>query len=350
MNDSQTRIQNLIVHKVDHKNYDEPLLSDLPSPYSAEVASFLRRHIKNNREHKNSRTAIFCSDVDAKGPRLKKMVDTILDDPNQFVPESRKIAKHLYDSLDERTSPGDLVICTYSEGDHSEGPWLALLKMDPSDGFAGERQEVDGKWQVVLQRVPNVLPTGNLQKCAFILPIEMREERKHDLIVLDQQAARYATRRPVASFFSGRFLQCDVNLNREDMTVLFVAGSRKWLARREADWPAGDVIQFNTQLYTTLQNQTIDAAAFAAAVISDAEEQDDYLAYIKNYGLDQLVFQPDPKRRAKLTTYANFEGDNGLRVRIKANAVGPGQTLRYHRDKATNEWVVEIRTTVWRRK
>jgi hypothetical protein len=35
-----------IVHKVDHKRYDQALISDLESPLSSEVRSFLRQHIR----------------------------------------------------------------------------------------------------------------------------------------------------------------------------------------------------------------------------------------------------------------------------------------------------------------
>lgn len=349
MSESSIGIQRVIVHKVDHKNYDEPLLSDLESPYSEDVASFLRQHVRSNREHRYSRTGVFLSEIPQGTPSLKSMVDSLLDDPEQFVSKSQEIAAHLFSSLDKRTSAGDLVICTFSEGDSDE-PWLALLKMDPSDGFVGERQKVDGKWQVILRRVPNVLPRGELQKCAFILPVAAREEVEHDLIVLDQQTARYRVRRPVASFFSETFLQCEVNLSREDKTIIFVNSSRNWISLVEPDWSEADIRQFHTQLNTTLQNQTIDVAAFSEAVIPEPEKRDDYLDYLKDFGLRDLTFQPDPKRRKKLVKHATFEGDDDLRVRIQADAIGAGKTLQYHRDPATNEWVIQIRTTVWRRK
>jgi len=71
---------------------------------------------------------------------------------------------------------------------------------------------------------------------------------------------------------------------------------------------------------------------------------------MKDFGLEVLTFQPDPKRRERLVEYARFEGDAGLKISIKADAVGSGKTLEYHRDPATNEWVIQIRTTVWRQK
>jgi hypothetical protein len=350
MAEKPIRIHRLIVHKVDHKRYDEPLLSDLETPYSDEVASFLRQHIRSNREHRYSRTGAFLSKVSQDAPALASAADTLLEKPEQFVSRSREIAVHLFNSLDKRTSPGDLVVCTFSEADASEEPWLALLKMDPSDGFVGDRQRVDGKWRVVLRRVPNVLPSGELQKCAFILPPTVREAAGYDLIVLDQQTARYRIQRPVASFFSQAFLQCRVNLNREDQTIIFVNGSRNWLSRREPEWDEADIRQFHTQLNTTLQNQMVDVTAFADAVIPRLEEQERYLTYMKGFGLTDLAFQPDPKRRKQLVEYATFEGDDDLRVRIRADAVGEGGTLQFHRDPATSEWVIEIRTTVWRRK
>ena len=169
---SRIHIRKLIIHKVDHRNYDTPLLSDMESPVTdPEVVSFLRRHIVNNLVHKHTRTARFLP-VDETGPSFSGMCDELLEDPDQFVPQTRRIAQHLFDTVDKRVSPGDLVMCTFADRGEDAPTWLALLKMDPEDGFVSERVEIDGKVHVVLRRVPNVLPRGELQKCAFILPPE----------------------------------------------------------------------------------------------------------------------------------------------------------------------------------
>jgi hypothetical protein len=351
MNDgAKIAIRKMIVHKVDHKNYDAPLLSDLESPITDEVGSFLRQHIASNREHMRARTAQFLKPSDGVEATCT-LCDDILTNPDSFVQRSQEIATSLFRTMsgDGRISPGDLVVCTFVDGDGNDWEWLALLKMDPEDGFVGERELVDGQIRVVLRRVPDVLPTGELQKCAFILPPDLREERGHDLIVLDQQAARYGMRRLVASFFLKNFLQCKVGFEKEDQTHTFIYQSRAWVSQKEATWPTEDVVYFKQRTIDAVQAHVVDVTAFAQEVIKDPDEQDEYLAHMRREGLEELTFEPDPAERMRWTEFAWFRGDDGLQVRIKSEAIGEDKTLHWELDGATNTYFVTIRTANWER-
>ena len=347
---SQIQIQHLIIHKVDHRNYDAPQFSDLESPISEEVASFLRQHISSNREHRYTRSASFLQVEGAEGKLcLSALCDSLLSEPTQFVPQSQAIARHLFDTMDQRVSPGDLVLCTFIEGGQESLPWLALLKMDPEDGFVGVEERIAGQVRIVLRRVPNVLPRGELQKCAFIVPRSQRKAQKYDLKVLDQQAVRYGARRIAATFFVTDFLQCQVGLNRADRTWVFASASHEWASRKD-EWPDEQIDQFKQRVGEALQDNVVDASSFAAAVIPKPEDQDDYLEHLRASGLVDLTFEPDPQERQKLTQHVHFEGAHGLRVRIEADEVGEGKTLEYHRAPGGEGWVVTIRTTHWERK
>ncbi|MBN1814371.1 MAG: nucleoid-associated protein [Anaerolineae bacterium] len=345
---SQIHIHRMIIHKVDHRNYDAPQLSDLESPVTEEVASFLRQHIVSNREHRYTRTALFLPPKKG-GVCLADLCDRPLMTPDEFVPQSREVAWHLFRTMDKRVSPGDLVLCTFSEDTEKSPAWLALLKMDPEDGFVGREEKVNGQVRIVLQRVPNVLPRGELQKCAFLVPPSLRESRGYDLKVLDQQAVRYGGQRIVATFFVSDFLQCKIGLNRRDLTWTFASASHEWVARQD-EWPAEEVDQFKKRVGETLQDKVVDATSFAAAVIPKPEDQDKYLEHLRNRGVEDLAFEPDPDERKRLTRYVYFEGDHGLRVRIEADAVGEGKALDYHKAPGSAEWTVTIRTTHWDRK
>lgn len=345
MPDDQIAIHKMIVHKTDHIVYDEPQLSDMESPIPEEVSSFLRQHIIFNREHKYTRTAQFLDAPDAE-LILKDICDELLSNTDNFILQSKIIATHLFNNIkkNKRISPGDLIICTFSEiGNDSK--WLALLKLDPEDGFVGEREEVNGQIRIVLRRVKDVLPTGELQKCAFIVPNNMRESLGYDLKVLDQQSSRYAARQLVASFFINDFLQCKVGLNQADKTINFVYLSRDWVNKK--DWPAEDKERFKNYVSEVINNNIVDTASVAQAVIASQEDQDDYVEYIKENGLDELAFEPDPEERRKLIQYVWFEGDYGLTIKIKKDAIGPGNTLEYRKDESTNQWLITIRTTIW---
>ncbi|MFN2157376.1 MAG: nucleoid-associated protein [Anaerolineae bacterium] len=342
--ENQVQIHRVIVHKVDHKQFDEPQLSDLESVIDDAVASFLRRHIADSRTHKYARTAVF---EDEEG--FCAICDRLLGDGDQFVSQSRAIATHLFQTVkdDRRISPSDLVVCTYSEpGEAAQR--LALLKMDPEEGFVGRQRTIGEKVQFVFDSASEVLPTGNLQKCAFVLPPALRDGAGYHLRVLDQQATRYGGYRLVASFFVTDFLQCKVGLEPQDRTRTFVVLSHEWLGRVKDTWPEADVQRFTRQVRGALEGEEIDVEAFSRGAIRDVEEQGAYVGYLLERGQQELTFAPDPAERERLAKYTWFEGDHGLRVRVESDAVGPGKTLQVRHDDVTHTYTITIRTHAWR--
>jgi hypothetical protein len=342
---SRLYIDKMIIHKVDHRSYDAPQLADLDSPVDdVEVLSFLRQHIVRNMMHKHARTAAFLPNEE--DVCLRDMCDRLLEDREQFVPQSQAIARHLFSTMDNRVSPGDLVLCTFADRGEDAPTWLALLKMDPEDGFVGMRESVDGKVRVVLRRVHNVLPRGELQKCAFILPPDLRASRGFDLRVLDQQIDHQGAARLVASFFSTRFLQCDVQYAPQDSTRAYYFRTQEWLQTRD-HWPKMDVQRAQRQVKSSLKRERVDATAVAQQIAPGPEEQDQYLGYLQARGVKELVFEPDPGETQRLLRYTEFEGDFGLRVRIESGAVGEGRTLWWTHDPANGDVLVTIRTSQW---
>lgn len=353
-------LHQMIIHKVDHQKFDAPRLADVESPITPEAESFLLRQIRENREHKYTRTARFKA-VDPNRVCLEKLCTALLQTKPAFVPQSRAIAEHLFNAMksDRRIahliSPGDLVVCTYSENKPADPTepvrQLALLKMDPQDGFTSEWQQTpEGKNLSMLKRIPDVLPSGELQKCAFILPQALRREKGFDLWVLDQQAARYGIRRMVASFFLVDFLQCQVEFDRADLTQAFIYDSQEWVDRKKGQWPDAEINEFKEQVIARVQDKTVDVTAFAQTAIADAAEQEEYLEHLRARGLRQLAFPPDAQVRARFSRYVYFEGDNGLQVRIDPNAIGAGKTLVHEYDDHTKTHTIRIRTATWAEK
>jgi hypothetical protein len=349
-------IERAILHIVDHETSTEPQLSDLDLLLTPPVRAFLTRHIATSREHKNSRPAVFVDPLPKDEPSLHGMCDAILDDPDAFVTQSQRIATHLFHHLSGRTSPGDLVVCTFVEasagpesGDGAIGDrWVAMFKMDPSDAFVHERQQENGQWRVVLRRIEEAISSGQeLQKCAFVLPHALREARGYHLKVLDQQNRRYGVRESVASFFSVGFLQCRIPLNRAERTAVFVGGTRRWLRKYARDWPEEDRARAEAGIGAQLQQDRVDVTAYARGAIASDEQRAHYLDSLREEGLEDFVFDPDPRQQRKLTAYAEFEGDEELHIRVRAKAVG--RMMHCERDVATGETVITIRTTRWQK-
>jgi hypothetical protein len=338
-------IHQVIVHKVDKKVLNVLDLSDLPSPLDDQkVIEFLCRRIAENREHIHSRRARFLA-RDGQSVGFEGWSDALLNDPVQFVPGSRQIATHLFDCMDKRTSPGDLLLATYSDGSADAPLCLALLKMDPEDGLQREKEIVAGQARTLLKPVADLLPTGELQKCAFILHPSLRSSAGYDLIVLDQQIARYRTRRMVSSFFSNSFLQCRLAHEPDYLTDHFYYDSYDWIDNQR-HWSPLDRQLAWERIEDALNLREVNAPAVAREITQDAGEQQAYLDHLRSKELD-LSFAPDPARRERIFKYRVFEGDHELRVKILSDAVGPGRTLHAVENPETGWWTVTITTHRW---
>ncbi len=357
--ENQVIIKQVIVHKVDHHKSNRPQLSDLKTPVPKEVATFLKRHIVSSREHKYTNIANFVNgnENQEKQPSLKKIIDKLLLDSNQFVDQSKVIAKRLFNVVknNKKISPSELVICSFSESGASDIQ-LALLKMDPEDGFIGSREKIKNKLRFVMRRIPEMLPTGGLQKCAFILPERLREIKEYDLKVLDMQQKRYGIQKFAASFFTESFLQCEFPPPSEVQTDIFLDESKKWVDRKKEKWSEEDLENFNERLKQHLMKETVDVDIFSQKAIKEPEEQEEYVEALKESGLESLTFTAAPKVREQMAKYIWFEGADGLKVRIRPddvgdpNVVGEGKMLEQVEDEVTNNWIITIRTAFWEKK
>jgi hypothetical protein len=296
-------IEKTIIHKVDHLKDDEPQFSDLVSPITPPVDEFLKGHIISNREHTFTRFATFYPSQKKNG--FKKVCDDILRTSRGFIPRSKKIAGYLFEAVKEnkRISPSELVVCTFRENPGNVRQ-LALLKMDPEDSFVGEIQTLRGKRRIVLKPVPDVLPTGGLQKCAFILPQEMREKEGYDLKVLDMQQSRYGVTSQVASFFSEDFLKCQVIPNHRDLTYNFLSASFNWVDKKKDQWKPQNINRFKSIATKAIKHNVVNITNFLKTAIPGAQEQKEYKNYIMEKGITQPTFQTDRNERIKC--YSNL--------------------------------------------
>lgn len=357
MSDEVT-VQHLIAHSVDHHNLTAPRLSEREPPFDQQVASFFARHIRDARNNPRCQESVFQAD----GAKVGSLCGDILKDPKgKFVSASQEIARLLFSSMlrtlphtesaeeptpkpDKRISRGELVVAVLSEGKKVE-PWLALLKMDPAEGFASEPKVIDGQFCFVFKQVGDVMPTGELQKCAFVKARSLGKRRRVDLVVLDQQVSRLGGYRMASSFFTERFLHCDPVLRDSERNLAFIVGSQSFADQQ--DWSQDQRAEFQEGLRLTVQQPRIDVAHFSQIYIP-AERQDDFLDFMKNkQGLSQFVFSRDPEAVASLTRFKEFTGDAGLRLIVEGDRVGPGKMVTEVWNEATGEWEVTIRTIHW---
>lgn len=213
------KIQSAIVHLVDSVKSELTLSSrSLAVGKGSDLAEYFQDHIKNSLSNPSARTATFASESLFE-PIAKKAISS----PSKFIETSKEIATHLYESSDKRISSGAVAICLYSSPQEPKVTrFLAVLKLDPADGFHPvEKTDAKGDVWVEFKKVKDVVPSKNekLLKCAFIRPRPKNVAMDYDMVVLDRQSAG-KTSEP-AKFFMQKFLGAEHFGDASDMTKKF---------------------------------------------------------------------------------------------------------------------------------
>jgi nucleoid-associated protein YejK len=338
------QIKQCIVHRIDPRQLNAPMLSSAPILLSTETNRFLRNLINVNQGHKYAQNAIFIKTEEGINP-LQNTANELLSNSTMFVPHSQEIARQLFGAMqyDMRITPGDLIICTYDEGE--EKHWLALMKIAPQEGYMAELQSGDNQLHIAFRRIGQIVLTGEAQKSAFIADINTRKSLGYDLRVLDLQTTGYGMRRQVASYFVHDFLHCEVGLNRREKTSAFILGSYEWLIKKQSEWPQKDLERFRERVLQVVQNNLIDLSEFAEGVIIDPSERDEYLEYmLKQQRLDELTFEPDPSARDQLTRFTEIVADDGIRIRVPTRILEKGEIIQISAQDAIGQHTITIRT------
>lgn len=342
-------LHKMIVHKVDHKKHQQPILADAESPVdNEEVLFFIRRHIYNGENHRYARSGMFTDLEDENATCFRQICDDLIADSEKFIECSQQIASHLFETINDNKSisPGDLIVVTYTNGNPQDSKRLAILKMDPEDGFVGKSETLpDGTTRIILERVSDVLPVNELQKSAFVLSADGRTLNKH-LVVLDQQNARRGGTQMAASFFTKDFLQCQVGLNVQEQTNAFIYTAFEFGREKEGEWEEGKKELFTNAAEAALNGNEIDIANFAESFLDDEGEQEEFIERVKTQMKTEdsgdLIFQPDTSFQTQRQLKV-IEGDNDLKISILADAVGEDKTLSVHLT-ADNQHEIRIKT------
>jgi hypothetical protein len=346
--EAPVKIHQLIAHKIYHKTSDKAGLYDLESPIDQDLEEILRKQIIDNCNYRYTNSAVFEDKVRGQ-ENFRDICQKLFDDPKNFVEQSQKIAEILFKVSTKNSSESDLVVCVFSEGGNEEGKWLALLKMEPQSGIIQDEKKQHGKKIAILTPVKNVLPTGYLQKCAFIRPFTSKRKKEPDLYVVDLQGGKYGSQKvEVASFFTKGFLQCRIDKSAAELTTSFFRGSHDWLAKKRNKWQNVDIINFEQQVEAAVRGLQVDLTMFPQTAIPDPDEQDEYFEFMRDKkGMTTAIFTPDPTKRDELLRYTWFEGDNNLLLKIETGTIN--NILKVQKPQG-QPYTITITTATWNRK
>lgn len=320
-------IKRAIVHKVDHVNATMPVLSDVELELDTQVQKFLGLHISQARQHRYTRQGRFHPVPDSRSPGKIYLVDetdAILNEHEDdaeasqiFVASSRTIAESLFEAIrgNKTISVSDLIICIFS-APGSQVMQLAVLKMDPYEGFVTTTSIENGQTKVKLEQVPSVISSEGLQKCAFMLSHAQRADAGYDLEVLDAQNAHGGYVKQAAGFFVTDFLECDVNLDATDKTNLFLRETFAFAQRRKDEWSEEEIERFKSGASQAMRQHDLDIIDFAQQYTPEGEDPETLLNTLQGKGLSDRTFQPNAADVAQWTDLALFEGDDGLQLKF----------------------------------
>ncbi|HID61543.1 MAG TPA: nucleoid-associated protein [Anaerolineae bacterium] len=315
-------IDELVVHILDHRSGNQPILSETPCPLAGreQLTTYFTAHIENSLADPSARAARFVSlDPAATAGLCQALLEGRLD----LVTGSRELATRLFGVMkgNPRISPGDLAVCFYRAETHPNARYLGLLKLDPSTVFRHKTErDTQGRLFVNFELQPDALPTTRekLQKCAFIRPLEPRLE--YDMILLDRQA-RERVARPVAEFFAKGFLGCEWALDNRERTDRLYKGLLSACNRLRPQLSPAEEERLRRQVEAAISSRAINLDHWLAAVPLEEEQRqvvDETLTAV----LPDREFELDTEYAEKLVQKRRFRGDWGLRVEVRGDKYG----------------------------
>ena len=209
---SDIEFKNIIAHVLD---IEEGLsLMDLEVDKSTKLCELLKKHIEKSQKSDRHKLAKFSDENNM----IRECCINIFEN-NNFIDNSRKIAKKLFNSMPKTASSANLIICTYIIDDKEE---ISFLKMDYSENFITNKIEVDGKLKLKID-IKNGLPNKNdkLQKCVFISKSALdnnEDPKSNPLVILDKQSKL----EDVSDYFSRGFLECELINSDKENTRIFI--------------------------------------------------------------------------------------------------------------------------------
>ena len=316
-NIEEVTIEKAIVHLVDSKKQLITLSSrELTMAVNSEIAAYFAAHIRKSLNDPSARSAKF-----KESSIVKPLATKAIAEPTEFLINSQGITQHLFDSSDRRISTGAVVVCLFRSSTSQKGPtYLAILKLDPADGFHPvEKLDKNGKVYVIFEKVEQVVPAKGekLLKCAFVRSDE-EATSEFDLVVLDRQNS---TSTEPAQFFIGDFLGAEFIGSPEDMTRKFYTTS----------------IQSIENLRPTIGHTKADAVRKAVDAAVSTSVEVDLTQWVGNLTLNKTAkgqflkdlqrqipdnsFQIDQTVAEKLTKKKVFKGAYGFKLSIDSDHV-----------------------------
>lgn len=228
---------------------------------------------------------------------------------------------------------------------------VAILKLDPSDGFVQVKEKSKGRVQVSLKKVDHVVPSSRekLQKCAFVCHPANRVGLQSgcDLLVLDRQQRGES---PPSDFFLFDFLGALRATDDESLTRTFnriTTASIHALSQRKLidDEVRNDLFAHRL---AALRSQRLSVKKFVNNLPVSREAKQVIRERFSE--MADTTFRPDEKTAIHLTRKTIYRGDHGLQIAVDTGHADQVVESAEHVSEDVERgphWKVTIRTRDW---
>jgi hypothetical protein len=323
MRDAQDiNVRRAIVHIVNHRETTEPILSDAELDLAAN--SKLRMYFSGQVANALGDTKTVSVRFSKSGSRAAATACfSILKDETNLVSASQELVRGLFTAMggDRRIVPGSLATCLYESPTYPAVTFLALIKLDPTEGLVQTVKERGGKRIVSFDPRGNVMPTTRekLHKAALVAP--EGKDKKFDLLLLDRQVAATA-----AEFFGVKFLNTVPALDARTITENFYLGAQK--AYNKLISAKDPTLHIDPEKADALQQQ------IATALQGEVIEIDDWVQNLPLLPTAKAVINEELRRvlpqdrrlpvdedfaRSGLLRIKRFRGDYGLIFEVESD-------------------------------
>lgn len=339
------RIENAILHIIDHRKGDQPVLSDAGLLLAdGTLIDYLLAQIGHVLEDVETTDARFRDENHAVAVAARR----ILADPASFISESKLLAQALWDATgtNKSISPGSLIVSRVWAENHPE-PFLALLKIDPTNVFLQTVSRSGGHVIVGLRLIEDALPAADvrLQKAVLIAP---RGYARCDMLLLDRMVSK-----PAAEFFAGRFLNVKPiptpweRARRLHNVYTGIKNRFDQPGEPPATKAERDIL--DAVMDQALQGRRVDVVEMIAGLNVSEPVRERLLSGFKEE-LDTLAFEIDPAFAAEKLLKRKFRGGYGIVVefdkQFESSCYFEGPTYMEGKDKIT-EVTLKVPNLEW---
>lgn len=311
----------------------------LPATTDPRVFEYFRNHIASSLGSAQVRAAQF-KDPEAPIEACKALFRRGAG----LVDGSQSLARRLFAIMEanSRIARGDLAVCRYgAREDGAPVNQVALLKIDPTEAFRQTTQKDDqGRSYVDVEIQTEVLPTGDLQKCAFLRELEPRPA-DYDMILLDRQVSGDE----VARFFSWSFLGAELVIDARQATKRLYEGLIEAENRLRPKLALEQLATFRQGVRTLFGQATVNLKRWMKSLPAEVREE-----VSASVPVAQL---PDPIRLdqvflARATRKVRYQGDFDLTLEVSENRFDELVTVTYKKPKVGHSYYeVVIKTQKW---